>query len=216
MKKVLIFLISSLLVFIFINCTKTSPTEVDVVTATPTLSQTGETATYTKTPPVGSTVTPQEDGTPTPNYTATFQAQQTATYHAQQTATAQAQQTSIAQTATAVAVAAMETATAIANATPYITSMSINPVPGLVGEQQIAFFGGNFVSGSTMNFWDPLENEYASKTGTYSGCGCPYLSVVSSTEITYYLNDNNAAGTWYMQVVNPNGKSSLLYNFTVN
>ncbi|HEV3315398.1 MAG TPA: Ig-like domain-containing protein [Candidatus Angelobacter sp.] len=89
--------------------------------------------------------------------------------------------------------------------TPQIEKISPNPVPGLDGKQQITISGTGFIGGATINWQDV--------TAGRSGTSIP-LQVTSAT-ITVSMNFTSQRSTWQIQVVNPDGVKSNLFQFNV-
>src|ERR1039457_2859834 len=68
-------------------------------------------------------------------------------------------------------------------ATPTISSVSPNPMPGSTSNQTLTVNGANFQSTSTLTFHDPIGNTYQSVSSK--------LTIVSPTQITYLIDNND-------------------------
>ena len=90
---------------------------------------------------------------------------------------------------------------------PTISGVSPNPVPASSANQNLTINGANFQSGCTLTFIDTSGRSYPSMASK--------LTRNSSGQITYLFNNASDAGTWKVKVNNPDGKSSGLFNFTV-
>ena len=88
--------------------------------------------------------------------------------------------------------------------TPLISSVSPNPVTGSDNAQPFTIYGSNFVSGCNVTL----------RTGSQTYANRP-ISSFSSTAITINPVFGTLAATWTVEVVNPDGKSSGQYTFTV-
>jgi Malectin domain/CARDB len=89
---------------------------------------------------------------------------------------------------------------------PTISSMSPDPMTAINANQTVTINGVNFQSGCTVTFTD---------TDGYTYFDASKLTYNSSSRLTYQLNNGSDAGTWYVKVNNPDGKSSANYSFTV-
>ncbi len=87
---------------------------------------------------------------------------------------------------------------------PYISSVSPNPVIGSNSQQPFNIYGKDFVSGCNVTL----------RTGSEIYPNRP-ISSFSSTAITINPNFTTTAATWTVEVINPDGKSSGQFYFTV-
>ena len=71
--------------------------------------------------------------------------------------------------------------------------------------QTMLINGSNFQSGATLTFNDPQNNVYSGRSATF----------ISSSQLSHAFNNGNDPGTWKVAMVNPNGETSSLWNFTV-
>ena len=94
--------------------------------------------------------------------------------------------------------------------TPSISTVSPNSIPSDNNLHQLTISGNNFsASGGHLTFTDPFGN-------TYSSADHPERVVsVSSTQWVYNINDGSTAGTWHVQIVNADGKTSNSGSFLV-
>jgi hypothetical protein len=99
------------------------------------------------------------------------------------------------------------TATPTAPATPTITGISPNPVPGVNGDQTITINGSAFVSGATVTL---------TSLGVSYPIPASRTTFVSSSQLKISANVTTTAASWTAQVENPGGKLSNVYTFTVN
>ena len=90
---------------------------------------------------------------------------------------------------------------------PSISSVSPQPMYASSNNQTLTIFGSYFQSGATLTF-DPPTGQNIPSTASK-------LTVVSSSQIDYQINNYNDSGTWTVTVTNPDGKSSSPKNFTV-
>jgi surface antigen len=84
--------------------------------------------------------------------------------------------------------------------TPSISRVSPASLPPMNGNQPLTISGNNFQDGATLSFVPPgggTIKSYAAK-----------LNFVSANQINYQINNENAVGTWTVQVINPDGQSS--------
>jgi len=88
---------------------------------------------------------------------------------------------------------------------PSISSVSPNPVPGSSSSQTLTINGSSFVSGATVILKDLSYGGTYNKSTSYS----------SSSRLSISANFTNTTAVWSVQVVNPNGSSSNVYNFQV-
>src|SRR5207244_661564 len=91
-----------------------------------------------------------------------------------------------------------------AAAAPSITSVSPNPVTGSNSAQPFTLNGSGFVSGCNVTLRTG-GSTYANRT----------QSPFSSTAITINPNFTTTAATWTVEVINPDGRSSGQFTFTV-
>ena len=83
--------------------------------------------------------------------------------------------------------------------------MSPNPVPGSNSSQTLTIYGSSFVSGATAILKDLTYGGTYNKSTSYSSSGRLSLSA----------NFTNTTATWSVQVVNPDGSTSNVFNFQV-
>src|SRR5205814_353219 len=88
---------------------------------------------------------------------------------------------------------------------PAISGLSPASYPASGNPQTMLINGSNFQNGATLTFHDPQGNTYAA----------PGASSHSLRDALPMFNNGNAAGTWNVTVVNPDGQSSNTVNFTV-
>ena len=89
---------------------------------------------------------------------------------------------------------------------PDIDSIVPNPVPASTNVL-ITIEGGYFEDGCVLYFEDTEDYIYTSRVDK--------LTYVSSSELTYWLNNNNDSGTWRLKVKNPDEQESSWFSFTV-
>ena len=90
--------------------------------------------------------------------------------------------------------------------TPAITSVSPNPVQGSDAAQPFTIRGSNFTSGATVTLRDLTHGQtFNNRT----------ISSFSATQIVINPNFTNAAATWSVEVINPDGRSTGQFTFTV-
>ena len=90
---------------------------------------------------------------------------------------------------------------------PSINNISPNSIPASNGLQPITINGSNFQNGATLTFDPP--------TGSNIPSNASRLTFISSSQISYQINNGNDVGTWLVRVNNPNGQSSNWASFTV-
>ena len=90
---------------------------------------------------------------------------------------------------------------------PSITSVSPNPMPGLVGLQELTISGSNFDEGASLEIRDP--------TGATQAFEASQFTRVSNSELTYQINNLNLGGTWQVRVINGDDKSTGFSNLVV-
>lgn len=90
--------------------------------------------------------------------------------------------------------------------TPYISSVSPNPVTGSNSSQPFTINGGNFVSGATVTLRDLRTGEVFPNRP---------ISSFSSTQIVINPIFTTIAATWTVEVINPGGASSGQFSFQV-
>jgi surface antigen len=94
----------------------------------------------------------------------------------------------------------------VSTAQPSITSVLPNPVTGSNSPQSFTINGSNFVTGANVTLRDITASQtYTNRTA----------SSFSATQIVLSTNFSTAAHTWSVEVINPNGKTSGQYQFTV-
>ena len=82
-------------------------------------------------------------------------------------------------------------------------------MPPQNGNQPLTINGNNFVSGDTLTFVPPEGGTIASTASK--------LTVNSSSQITYLINNQNDSGSWTVQVNSPDGtQHSSAVGFTVS
>lgn len=92
-------------------------------------------------------------------------------------------------------------------ATPQITSISPASPPVVNGNQNVQVFGNNFQSGLTVDVF----NSGGTKIGTLSGT---QILSVTLTSFTMVINLGSSAGSFGIEVVNPNGSRSTRFTFS--
>jgi len=90
---------------------------------------------------------------------------------------------------------------------PSITSVSPSAMPPLNGNQTLIIHGNNFQNGATLTFVPP-------EGGTIPSAASK-LTFISSTDLSYLINNLSDSGTWTVRVNNPDGQSSDTASFTV-
>jgi surface antigen len=90
---------------------------------------------------------------------------------------------------------------------PSVSSISPSTPPVANGNQNVQVFGGNFQSGLTVDVF----NGAGTKLGTLSGT---QILNVTPTSFTMVVNLGSAAGSFGIEVVNPNGGRSSRFNFS--
>jgi len=90
---------------------------------------------------------------------------------------------------------------------PTVSSISPNPVPVFSGNQNVAVNGANYQSGLTVDVF----NSSGTKIGTLSGT---QILNVTPTSFTMVINLGSSAGTFGIEVVNPNGGRSSRFTFS--
>src|SRR5277367_6384283 len=91
--------------------------------------------------------------------------------------------------------------------TPSLSSVSPTSYPASNSSQAMELVGSNFESGDTLTFTDPQGDIYPSAAAK--------LTVVSSSEIEYQIDDGSDPGTWSVRVNCPDGAHSGSDTFTV-
>ena len=109
------------------------------------------------------------------------------------------------QPASATVVAAVPSATSVLR--PSINSVSPASMQPLNGNQTLTITGNNFQTGATLTFVPPEGSTITSSAAK--------LTVVSSSQISYQINNLSDSGTWTVRVNNPNGQSSGTASFIV-
>lgn len=99
------------------------------------------------------------------------------------------------------------TSPTVTTPSPSIGSVSPATMPSLNGNQLMTISGGNFQNGATLTFVPP-------EGGTIKSSAAK-LTVVSSSQISYQINNLSDSGVWTVKVNNPDGKSSGVSRFTV-
>jgi GH25 family lysozyme M1 (1,4-beta-N-acetylmuramidase) len=89
----------------------------------------------------------------------------------------------------------------------WIDSVSPNPVPGSNARQLFTIYGNNFVTGADVTLWDLTTGEPAFRRRT--------PVVFSSTRIVILVNFTTAPHNWAAEVINPNGRSTGPFQFSV-
>ena len=90
---------------------------------------------------------------------------------------------------------------------PSISSVSPPSMPPLNANQTLTIYGNNFQSGATLTFVPPEGGTIASTASK--------LTFVSSSQISYQINNLSDSGSWTVKVNNPDGQSSGTAIFTV-
>jgi hypothetical protein len=90
---------------------------------------------------------------------------------------------------------------------PVVSSISPNPVPVFNGNQNVQVFGSNFQFNLTVDVF----NSSGTKIGTLSGT---QILNVTATSFTMVVNLGGTAGTFGIEVVNPNGGRSSRFTFS--
>jgi len=107
----------------------------------------------------------------------------------------------------------METVTAnplctpVINPKPVISNVLPSSIPPVNGNQLLTINGSNFQNGATLTFDPP--------TGANIESNSSKLTFVSSSQITYQINNGNDTGIWFVKVNNPDGQSSDDSSFIV-
>ena len=94
----------------------------------------------------------------------------------------------------------------VTSATPVITGISPDPVPGMSGAQSLTINGNTFQSGATVTLRDPSGNTTTGQATTFNST----TQIVDSS-----FNNADTAGTWTVTVVNPGDITSNSYSFSV-
>ena len=92
-------------------------------------------------------------------------------------------------------------------AAPFISRVSPASLLTMDGNQPLTISGNNFKNRAKLSFVSP-------DGGTISSSSAK-LNFVSANQINYQINNKNVAGTWTVQVNNPDGQSSPPVSFTV-
>ena len=92
---------------------------------------------------------------------------------------------------------------------PSLSSISPNPVPVFNGNQNVQVFGSNFQFNLTVDVF----NSGGTKIGTLSGS---QILNVTPTSFTMVINLGSSAGTFGIEVVNPNGGRSTRFTFSTH
>src|SRR5207253_2290049 len=85
----------------------------------------------------------------------------------------------------------------VSQAGPSITSLSPTTMPPLNGNQTLTIYGNNFVAGDSLTFVPP--------EGGTIGSTASKLTVNSSSQITYQINNLSDPGNWSVTVNSPDG-----------
>ena len=92
------------------------------------------------------------------------------------------------------------------NAAPTISSVSPNPVTGFDGPQLFTIIGGNFQSNANVTLRDKTYvQSYPNRL----------ITSFASNQLQLRPNFSNNSATWSVEVINPDGKSSGEFTFTV-
>jgi RHS repeat-associated protein len=94
-----------------------------------------------------------------------------------------------------------------AAAPPVISSVLPNSIPPSSLNQLITINGSNFLNGASLIFDPPSGPNIASTASK--------LTIVSSSQINYQVNNGNDIGTWQVRVINPDGQGSGWASFNV-
>jgi hypothetical protein len=90
---------------------------------------------------------------------------------------------------------------------PSVSSISPNPVPVFNANQDVQVSGNNFQTNLTVDVF----NSSGSKIGTLSGSG--QIKNVNTNSFTMVIFLGSSAGTFGIEVVNPNGSRSARFTF---
>jgi hypothetical protein len=90
---------------------------------------------------------------------------------------------------------------------PSISNVSPSSMPASNSNQTLTINGSNFQSGATLIFDPP--------TGSNINSTASKLTLVSSSQLSYQLNNASDAGTWTVTVRNPDGQVSTPASFLV-
>ncbi len=90
---------------------------------------------------------------------------------------------------------------------PSVNSINPNPVPVFNGNQSVQVFGNNFQTNLTVDVF----NSGGTKVGTLSGSG--QVQSVTPNSFTMVISLGGSAGTFGIEVVNPNGGRSARFTF---
>ena len=90
---------------------------------------------------------------------------------------------------------------------PSVSSVAPENMPASAANQTLTINGSNFVNGASLVFDPP--------NGVNINSDPAKLTFVSTSKITYQLNNGNDSGAWAVRVVNPDGQNSAWANFTV-
>jgi hypothetical protein len=90
---------------------------------------------------------------------------------------------------------------------PSVSSINPNPPPVINGNQNVQVFGNNFQSGLTVDVF----NGSGTKIGTLSGS---QILSVTPTSFTMVINLGSSAGSFGIEVVNPDSKRSSRFTFS--
>jgi hypothetical protein len=90
---------------------------------------------------------------------------------------------------------------------PSVNSLNPNPIPTFNANQDVQVSGSNFQSGLTVDVF----NSSGTKVGTLSGS---QIKNVTTTSFTMVIFLGSSAGTFGMEVVNPNGARSSRFSFS--
>ena len=96
----------------------------------------------------------------------------------------------------------------INTATPSISSVSPNPVPGLNANQAFFINGSGFQNGSGLTV------RLAEPTGQTDLQGSQ-VNFLSSSQLSIVINTGTSTANWTVQVINPNGQISNIFSFAI-
>ena len=94
-------------------------------------------------------------------------------------------------------------------APPVVSSVTPNPLTGANANQIVTINGSGFVNGTGLKV---LMSYSGGATTTLTGA---QIQFVNSSQILAMINVGSTARTWTVQVVNPNGTASNIYNLPV-
>ena len=96
----------------------------------------------------------------------------------------------------------------VAAPAPAIASMSPNPVPRLNANQAVTINGSGFISGSALKVHVATGSFSTDLTGTQ-------VTWLSASQIRLLINVGTTVANWTAQVINPDGRGSNAFPFSV-